>query len=110
MSDALPPQTPAVAHPEGLALKLRVTPGAKHDDICGTRAWGTQTRLVVRVRAGAQDGKANVAVVRALARWLELPAHDLRLVAGQRSRLKTVVAAGEPDALSRRLAQALDQL
>lgn len=106
-SDSGPPLAP---HDNGLALLLRVTPNAKHDAVIGTRRWGDENRLLVRVRANAQDGKANVAVLRLLARWLELPVQDLKVAAGLRSRLKTVVAAGEPDALSRRVTERLDQL
>jgi uncharacterized protein len=93
-----------------MALKLRVTPGAKRDAIYGTRVWGEDVRLVVRVRADAQDGKANVAVLRLIAEWLDWPLRDVRLVSGERSRLKTVVAHGEPDALFGRLAVAMDRL
>ena len=101
---------PASPHAEGLAIKLRVTPNAKRDEITGCRAWGEEMRLVVRVSAAPEDGEANAAAMRVIARWLDLPLADLRLVSGQRSRLKTVVATGEPDALSRRLAARLDLL
>lgn len=101
---------PAAPHVDGLALKLRVTPKAKCDAVSGARAWGEEMRLLVRVRAAAEDGKANAAVERVLARWLDLAPQDVRLVSGERSRLKTVVATGEPDALSRRLAARLDRL
>jgi len=100
----------ASPHADGLALKLRVTPNARRDEISGVRAWGEQMRLMVRVQAPAEDGKANAAVERVMARWLDLASQDVRLVTGERSRLKTVVATGEPDALSRRLAACLDRL
>ncbi len=102
--------SPAATHAEGLTLKLRVTPNAKLDEVIGPRAWGDETRLMVRVRAAPEDGKANAAVTRLLARWLDVPQQAVRLVSGERSRLKTVVATGEPDALSRRLAERLDRL
>jgi len=101
---------PTFAHRDGLAIRLRVSPGAKRDDVSGVRPWGEEMRLVVRVRAVAEDGKANAAVARVLARWLDLAPRGFRVVSGERSRLKTVVAMGEPDALSRRLAERLDRL
>ncbi|RIA56085.1 DUF167 domain-containing protein [Dichotomicrobium thermohalophilum] len=105
-----PPNGVAAPHADGLALKLRVTPNAKCDAVTGARAWGDETRLLVRVRAAAEDGKANAAVECVLARWLDLAPQDVRLVSGERSRLKTVVATGETDALYRRLAERLDRL
>lgn len=110
MAAPLPPGAPAAPCPDGLALKLRVTPNARQDAVAGVRVWGEETRLLVRVRAPAQDGKANAAVIAALARWLDMAPQDFRLAAGDRSRLKTVVAAGEPDVLSRRLAERLNHL
>jgi uncharacterized protein (TIGR00251 family) len=105
-----PPDGLAAPHADGLSLKLRVTPNAKRDAVIGVRIWGEETRLLLRVRAPAEDGKANAAVTRVLARWLDLASQDVRLVSGERSRLKTVVATGEPDALSRRLDERLDRL
>lgn len=105
-----PPDGLAAPRADGLALKLRVTPNAKRDAVIGARSWGEETRLLVRVRAPAEDGKANVAVTRVVARWLDLAPQAVGLVSGERSRLKTVVATGEPDALSRRLAERLDRL
>lgn len=107
---ALDSQIPVVRRKDGLALLLRVTPNAKTDAVAGTRAWGDATRLLVKVRADAQDGKANDAVLRLIARWLDLPRQDLTLASGARSRLKTVVAVGEPDALFRQVAERLDRL
>jgi uncharacterized protein (TIGR00251 family) len=110
MAGPLPPDSPGRVCPDGVALKLRVTPGAKRNAICETRVWGEDVRLLVRVRADAQDGKANAAVLRLIAEWLDWPMRDVRLVSGERSRLKTVVAHGEPDALFGRLAAAIDRL
>jgi len=91
-------------------LALRVTPGAKRDEISGARVWGEEARLLVRVRADAQDGKANAAVLRVIADWLDLAQKDVSLASGERSRLKTVVAHGAADDLLGRLAGALDRL
>jgi len=110
MAAPLPPDAPATPRAEGLALALRVMPGAKRDEVCGTRVWGEQVRLMVRVRADAQDGKANAAVARLIAGWLDLASADVSLASGERSRLKTVVAHGATDDLLGRLAGALDRL
>lgn len=110
MAITLPPDAPATPRADGLALALRVTPNASRDEVCGVRAWGDELRLTVKVRAVAGEGRANAAVRRLIADWLGLPLADVRLVAGQRSRFKTVVAEGESDALIRRLTRALDAL
>jgi len=110
MAAPLPTDAPARVCADGVALALRVTPGANRDEVCGTRVWGEQVRLLVRVRADAQDGKANAAVVRLIAGWLDLATTDVSLASGERSRLKTVVAHGAPDDLLGRLAGALDRL
>ncbi len=46
--------------------------------------------LAVKVKALAREGRANEAVVRAVAAHLGLPRKDVRLVAGYRSRTKTI--------------------
>jgi uncharacterized protein (TIGR00251 family) len=50
--------------------------------------------LVVRVQAPAVDGKANDAVVAAMADVLGVSKSDVRVVAGQTSRTKTLEIAG----------------
>lgn len=110
VSGRLPPDAPAKVCADGVALALRVTPNAKRDEVCGTRLWGEQVRLLVRIRADAQDGKANAAVLRLIAEWLDLAHQEVTLASGERSRLKTVVAHGAPDDLLGRLAVALDRL
>jgi uncharacterized protein len=51
-------------------------------------------RLVVRVQAPAVDGKANDAVIAAMADVLGVSKSDVRVVAGQTSRTKTLEIAG----------------
>ncbi len=104
------PDLPAAPRSDGIAVFARVTPNAKRDEISGTRLWGEDVRLLVRVRADAQDGKANAAVVRLIADWLDLPQDAVSLASGERSRLKTLVAHGATDDLLGRLAGALDRL
>ena len=50
--------------------------------------------LKVRTRAPALDGRANAAVVGALARYLDLPASRVVLHSGRSSRRKTVLVSG----------------
>ena len=94
--------TPA---PNGLRLRLRVTPNASLDRIGGpeTLADGT-TVLRLRVCAVPEGGKANAAVLQLLAKALGLPKSAVTLVAGETARLKTVHLDGDPDDLAARIA------
>ena len=88
----------------GLSVALRVTPRGGRDDIdgCETLANG-RVVLKIRVRAIAEGGEANAAVMRVLAEALGIPKNALRLASGVTSRLKQVEITGDP----RRLAEAL---
>jgi uncharacterized protein YggU (UPF0235/DUF167 family) len=60
--------------------------------------------LRVRVSAPPVGGAANAALVRLLARAAGVPKSAVAIVQGEASRLKTVEIAGDPAALSSRLA------
>ena len=53
--------------------------------------------------APAEGGKANAALIRALAKAWRLPKTSLRLARGAGGRRKTLLVAGEPGALMRHL-------
>ena len=84
--------------PDGIALFLRVTPGASRDSIDGieTRDDG-QARLKVRVTVQPQKGKANKAVIALLAKSLGMPKSALAVVSGETARDKTVRIDGGAD-------------
>ncbi|WP_322095984.1 DUF167 domain-containing protein [Pelagibius litoralis] len=62
------------------------------------------TVLKVRVSAPPENGKANAAMIKLLARTWRLPKSSLSLVAGQTNRRKTLLIAGDAAALGRDLA------
>jgi uncharacterized protein (TIGR00251 family) len=68
------------------SLRLKVTPSASHDAVVG---WQGDV-LRVQVRAPAQRGKANEAVLRLLATALGIDRRRLRIVRGETSRQKVV--------------------
>ena len=68
-------------------IEIRVIPRAKRDEIGGERAG----RLLVRTTAAPVDGKANAAVLELVAAHLGVPVRSVELVAGDRSRDKTLV-------------------
>lgn len=62
-----------------------------------------RSALRVRVRAVAEDGAANKAVVALLARSLGLSKSDIRLLSGATARLKQFSVEGDPQDLAKKL-------
>jgi uncharacterized protein (TIGR00251 family) len=71
---------------EGWLLAVRVQPNSSVSAIAGEHA----DRLKVRLAAPPVDGKANVELVRFLAKALGVPRASVSVVRGQSSRSKTV--------------------
>ena len=71
-------------------FSVRVTPRASRDQIAG---WEGDL-LRVRVTAPPVEGRANDAVLRLLARGLDVPKSRLTLVRGQTQRNKVVAVEG----------------
>ncbi len=94
------------AIPDGVEVRVRATPRGGRDAIEGpeTLADGRAV-LKIRVRAAPEDGAANEAVRRVLAKALARPASAVRLAAGATARLKIVHIEGDPAVLSEKLAR-----
>ena len=93
------------ARSDGVRLALEVTPRAGANVVRGVEVKADgDARLAVRVTAAPEAGKANAAVIRLLAKRWRVPARDLRVVAGARSRRKVVHLDGEATELISRLA------
>ena len=71
---------------EPIVIDVRVIPRAKRDEVAGERAG----RLLVRTSAAPVDGKANVAVRKLIARHFDVSVRHVEVVAGERSRDKTI--------------------
>ena len=85
---------------DGISVVIRVTPRAHQDRIEGVRLLSNgQAVLAVRVRALPQDGAANDAVIRILARACGVPASAGRVAAGAGARMKTILLRGDGPAL-----------
>ena len=80
----------ARATPAGVRVAIRAIPRASKNQIDGVRGG----RLVVRVTAPPIDAAANQAVVAVLAKAFSRPVRSVRIVAGERSRNKTVEIEG----------------
>lgn len=94
----------------GLGISLRVTPRASRTAIDGIaeEADGGQA-LKVAVTAPPDDGKANDAVIRLLAKEWRLPKTTLSIASGATSRRKTVMIAGDARALETTITNWLKQ-
>src|ERR1700732_1526969 len=82
---------------QGIRVALRVTPRGGRDDIDGVETLaGGRTVIKVRVRAIAEDGAANRAVIELLAKALGVPKAKVRILSGATSRLKQIAVDGDP--------------
>jgi len=84
-----------------LIIEIRVRPNASRTKVGGTA--GDPPRLVVAVQAPAVEGKANEAVLKALAAALDVRPRDLKIVHGELSRDKRVLISGDVTGLVPRL-------
>jgi hypothetical protein len=81
------------AVPGGVALLVEATAGARDERVPdGFNPW--RGRLGVRVREPAQDGRANEAIVRAVAAFFGVPAASVHLDAGHLDTRKQLTIAG----------------
>lgn len=88
----------------GIDLFVRVTPRAGRDEVGALEPGADgRTHLAVRVRAVPDKGKANAAVERLIADWLDVPRSSVSVASGSAQRLKMLSIAGDPHALAARL-------
>ncbi len=90
--------------PDGLILHVRVTPKAGRDQIAGVREAGDgKVHLAVKVAAPPEDGKANEALRRLIAKTAGLAGGAVTIEAGGQSREKRLKLAGDPVAILAKL-------
>ena len=83
---------------------MRLTPKARREQVIGFDTIdGGGARCRIAVTAPPVDGKANVALLKFLAKQLRLPASALSISIGTGAREKVVHISGEPQALLERL-------
>lgn len=73
-----------------MRIRVRVKPGARQERVSRE----PDGSLLVLVKARAQEGKANEAVVKAVAKFLRVPRSSVRIVSGLSSRTKTLEVPG----------------
>jgi uncharacterized protein (TIGR00251 family) len=88
--------TPWSFRQDGLLLSVRLTPKSARDEITGIEKLADgRTVLKARVRAVPQEGEANAALIRVLAKALRISASAVRIESGASSRLKTLHLQGD---------------
>ena len=105
------PDGPISTARDGLRVAIRLSPRARSDRLLGVAATGEGGHAIkASVTAPAQDGRANEALLRLLARAWRLPRRDFSIVVGAASRDKIVRVAGEPHELIAKLSRKITSL
>ncbi len=90
---------------DGVVLTVRATPRGGRDAIEGLVSLADgRLALKARVCVAPEDGKANAALAKLLAKACGVPASSVELLAGASARLKTFKLTGEPLVIAARLA------
>ncbi|WP_428031827.1 DUF167 family protein [Ancylobacter sp.] len=101
-STPAPPWTLAA---EGVSVTVRATPRGGRDAIDGIVALGDGRRaLKARVSVAAEDGKANAALARLLAKAAGIAPSRVELLSGATGRTKSFRLTGDPQDIAARLA------
>ena len=69
-----------------IQLAIKALPGASKTEFAGVK----DGRLRVKVAAVPEGGRANAELISFIAKSLGCPKHELRLLRGEKSRLKTL--------------------
>jgi uncharacterized protein (TIGR00251 family) len=86
-----------------VAIRLQPSAGANRIDGVDAAADGGR-RLRVRVTAAPENGKANKALIKLLAKAWRVPPSTIELAGGAKDRNKLLLVRGEPDGLHADLA------
>ncbi|MBZ9889852.1 MULTISPECIES: DUF167 family protein [unclassified Mesorhizobium] len=86
---------------DGVELFVRLTPKAALDRLEGIETTADErSHLKARVRAVPENGAANHALEKLIAKAIGVPGSAVSVVAGGTSRLKTVRVSGDPAMLA----------
>lgn len=91
-------------------VRFRLTPKSSKDAIDGLETTAEGLAFKARVRAVPEDGQANAALEKLIAGWLDVPKSTVSLVAGGKSRVKSVAVSGDTSMIDSRLAARLHAL
>ncbi|MET4807654.1 DUF167 domain-containing protein [Limibacillus sp. MBR-115] len=81
---------------DGVMLWVRLQPGARQTALGGLREDAAgQVWWEIKVTAPPEDGKANAALIKLLAKTLRQPKRAIEIVTGQSAREKTLRVQGD---------------
>ena len=84
---------PFTTHDAGVAIAVRLRPGASANRIDGIQTMADGSRRL----AVPEKGKANQAMIKLLAKAWDVPRSQLTVVAGAKGRNKTLLLQGDPN-------------
>jgi len=101
---------PVEASSDGARVTIRVTPKAAREGVGGliSNAAGILA-IKVAVTVAPEDGKANQAVIKLLAKAWGVPKTSVRVVVGHTSRDKVLSVAGSPVETTRLLTEWIER-
>ena len=76
-----------------MKFTVYLQPNAKISEVSGKHG----DHIKIKIKAPAVDGKANAALIALLAEKLQIPKSSITIVAGKKSRLKTVCIENKDD-------------
>ena len=74
-------------------LTIYLQPGAKKPEITGIH----DGHIKIKVNSPPVDGKANNALILFLSEFLHIPKSDIKIIAGEKSRIKKLLISGSMD-------------
>jgi len=93
-ADPAPLPIPFEVIPDGIAVRIRLTPNASANRIDGVADGPDGPVLKARVTAVPEKGKANAALIKLLAKSLGIAKGRISLTGGARDRRKKLLIAG----------------
>ena len=91
-----------------IELYVRVTPNGSCNEIIGILdSSNSQNRLLLKVQAVPEKGKANKAAIKYLSKQLQIPKSMITITSGSNARKKTLLIVGDPDGIILSLAKLL---
>jgi uncharacterized protein (TIGR00251 family) len=103
--------SPFLIRKDGVTVSLRVMPRAAKDKVAGlARVAEGEVELKIGVTAPPEDGKANAAVIKLLAKAWKVPKSSLSIIKGAADRRKVILVAGDAAELEGELTQWLARM
>ncbi len=71
---------------DGIIIPARIQPNSSKEKVIGEYA----EKLKIAVTSPPEKGKANKAIVKVLAKWLNIKSSDIQIVSGEKSKDKEI--------------------